>query len=68
MIEVLNDENKKDFESLFNKSLKKHNFDNLLNCDIQKHIILYKEGKHYVGFLAGYIHSDNIFPDKLSFI
>ena len=60
MIEYLTKDNLLDFEKLFNKSLKKHEFEDIRLCENPQCIILYKEGNNYVGFLEGIINKDAI--------
>ncbi|MBQ7307935.1 MAG: GNAT family N-acetyltransferase [Clostridia bacterium] len=60
MIEYLSKNNLSDFEKLFNKSLKKHEFEDIRLSENQKCILLCKEGSNYVGFLEGIINKDSI--------
>lgn len=60
MVEYLNDENDKDFTKIFNKAIKKYEFEDLRSVDAEKCILLYKEGQSYVGFLEGFIDSSKV--------
>lgn len=59
MVEFMTEENKLQFGKLFEKSLKKHNFNDVRELKDRKIcIILYKEGKNYVGYLTGFINEE----------
>lgn len=68
MIEYLSKDNLLDFEKLFNKSLKKHEFEDIRLCENPQCIILCKEGNNYVGFLEGIINKDVITQKNIGVI
>ena len=55
MTEYLNEENSVEFEKLFSKAIKKHEFKDIRTSNSEKCILLVKEGENYVGFLEGVI-------------